>query len=252
MISPDLHNYIPQYAAAQATAAAAAQFYANAAMNAAGGNGAVLLPAGGQMGHPQYPVLVSQAQPPQVMSLPASHTWSGREQGAPPPPPAPPSYSQHDDRDTQSYTGERRDRRDRSGERRRERRARSRSRSRSRSERRRSRSRSRGRDREEYRERRGRDRDRDRSPRRERYRAESPPSEDDWKNSSPNNTIMIRGLPQYVTEQHVSLTAPELRNDDYILTLQVQDNIASHGLEVKDIRLIRKKDTGIVTASFTK
>lgn len=63
---------------------------------------------------------------------------------------------------------------------------------------------------------------------------------------------MIRGLPQYVTEQHVSLTAPELYNDDYLLILQVQDNIASHGLEVKDIRLIRKKDTGIVTASFTK
>ena len=28
--------------------------------------------------------------------------------------------------------------------------------------------------------------------------------------------------------------------------VQVQDNIASHGLEVKDIRLIRKKDTGRV------
>jgi len=37
---------------------------------------------------------------------------------------------------------------------------------------------------------------------------------------------MIRGLPLYVTEQHV------------------QDNILSHGLEAKDIRLIRKKDTG--------
>jgi hypothetical protein len=40
---------------------------------------------------------------------------------------------------------------------------------------------------------------------------------------------MIRGLPLYVTEQHV------------------QDNILSHGLEAKDIRLIRKKDTGTVT-----
>jgi len=37
---------------------------------------------------------------------------------------------------------------------------------------------------------------------------------------------MIRGLPSYITEQHI------------------QDNIASHGLAPKDIRLIRKKDTG--------
>ena len=63
--------------------------------------------------------------------------------------------------------------------------------------------------------------------------------------SSPNNTIMIRGLPQYVTEQHVS---GDRRAQDLITSrhVQVQDNIASHGLEVKDIRLIRKKDTGRV------
>ena len=64
---------------------------------------------------------------------------------------------------------------------------------------------------------------------------------------------MIRGLPQYVTEQHVS-QQPQSRSyhDNHHLTLQVQDNIASHGLEVKDIRLIRKKDTGIVAAPTTK
>ena len=65
---------------------------------------------------------------------------------------------------------------------------------------------------------------------------------------------MIRGLPQYVTEQHVSLQpqSSSIMMIDYHLTLQVQDNIASHGLEVKDIRLIRKKDTGIVAGPITK
>ena len=202
-------------------------------MNAAGSNGAVLLPPG--------TLMVSQAQP-QMMSLPPSHTWSGSSE-QPPPPPAPPSYSQHDDRDRETYEGDRRDRRNRSRERRKKsRRSRSRSRSRSwsRSERRRSRSRSRGRD--DYRDRRGRDRER--SPRR--YRGDSPPSEDDWKTSSPNNTIMIRGLPQYVTEQHVGGVAALTCCNS--VTAQVQDNIASHGLEVKDIRLIRKKDTGRVAS----
>ena len=28
-------------------------------------------------------------------------------------------------------------------------------------------------------------------------------SDEDWRSSPPNNTIMIRGLPLYVTEQHV-------------------------------------------------
>ena len=224
-----------QYAAAQATAAAAAQFYANAAMNAAGSNGAVLLPTG--------TLMVSQ---PGMVGLPPSHTWSGASSDQSPAPPPPSRYSQHDDRDRESYDSERRNRRDRSRERRKKsRRDRSRSRSRSRSwsrsERRRSRSRSRGRD--DYREKRGRERERERSPRR--YRGESPPSEEDWKMSSPNNTIMIRGLPQYVTEQHVS---GDWRGRDLLTSchVQVQDNIASHGLEVKDIRLIRKKDTGTV------
>ena len=30
-------------------------------------------------------------------------------------------------------------------------------------------------------------------------------SDDDWRSTPPNNTIMIRGLPLYVTEQHVRL-----------------------------------------------
>jgi len=72
-------------------------------------------------------------------------------------------------------------------------------------------------------------RNRDRSP--GRYRDRSP-GEEDWRHATPNNTVMIRGLPQNITEQHV------------------QDNITSHGLAARDIRLIRKKDTGIVhTAS---
>merc|ERR1719187_1221324 len=70
---------------------------------------------------------------------------------------------------------------------------------------------------------RSRDRSRDRSP--GRYRDRSP-GEEDWRHAAPNNTVMIRGLPQNITEQHV------------------QDNITSHGLAARDIRLIRKKDTG--------
>jgi len=238
-----------QYAAAQANAAAAAQYYANAAMNAASGtpSGTMLLP-GVQAGT----LVVTQPGPAQnhMLSLPPSHTWSGNTGSgqAPPAPPAPNynqhddrNYNQHDDRDREKYEdGDRRksdrsswrDRsrsRDRDRDRRKKsRRDRSRDRSRSR-ERRRHRSRSRGRDRDDH----HRDDHRDRHRRRERDRSpvyknrgDSPGSDDDWRTSPGNDTIMIRGLPQYVTEQHV------------------QDNIMSHGLEAKDIRLIRKKDTG--------
>merc|ERR1719397_1750415 len=146
------------------------------------------------------------------MALPPSQTWSGGN-GAPPPPSMSRS-NEHDDRDERDY--ERRRRRERSRER-----GRGRSRSRSRS---RERSRKR-RESLNWRERADEDnrRNRDRSP--GRYRDRSP-GEEDWRHATPNNTVMIRGLPQNITEQHV------------------QDNITSHGLAARDIRLIRKKDTG--------
>merc|ERR1719458_2030025 len=147
------------------------------------------------------------------MALPPSQTWSGGN-GAPPPPSMSRS-NEHDDRDERDY--ERRRRRERSRERGRGR-SRSRSRSRERSRKRRE---SLG-----WRERADEDnrRNRDRSP--GRYRDRSP-GEEDWRHATPNNTVMIRGLPQNITEQHV------------------QDNITSHGLAARDIRLIRKKDTGL-------
>ncbi|XP_069703228.1 RNA-binding protein 5-like [Periplaneta americana] len=49
---------------------------------------------------------------------------------------------------------------------------------------------------------------------------------DSYKNQAPNNTIMIRGLAQHITE-----------ND-------IRQDILKCGLMPKDIRLIRKKDTG--------
>ena len=67
---------------------------------------------------------------------------------------------------------------------------------------------------------------------------------------------MIRGLPQNITEQHVSHVWPHrvisalsrlLQAPLFIpMSSQVQDNITSHSLAARDIRLIRKKDTGIV------
>ena len=47
-----------------------------------------------------------------------------------------------------------------------------------------------------------------------------------YKSQPPNNTIMIRGLAQHITE-----------ND-------IRQDIIQCGLMPKDIRLIRKKDTG--------
>ena len=46
------------------------------------------------------------------------------------------------------------------------------------------------------------------------------------RNVPPNNTIMVRGLAQHITETNIS------------------DDIQSCGLTAKDIRLIRKKETG--------
>jgi len=214
-----------QYAAAQATAAAAAQYYASAAMNAAAGgapNGAVLLPPG--------TLVVSQpVSQPQLLSLPASHTWSDTGGGGLPPAPPPPHFSQHDNRGQWTEERSHRETRERSRSRerqRRRRRSRDRSRSRERSARgRRERSRSWSRGRDQDRDFRERDY-RDLSPRR--GRAESPGSEEDWRMATSCDTIMIRGLPLHITEQHV------------------QDNILSHGLKAQDIRLIRKKDTGKV------
>ena len=54
-------------------------------------------------------------------------------------------------------------------------------------------------------------------------------SEEEGRNVPPNNTIMIRGLAQHITETDIS------------------DDIQSCGLVAKDIRLIRKKETGIAS-----
>ena len=52
--------------------------------------------------------------------------------------------------------------------------------------------------------------------------------EEQARNVPPNHTIMIRGLAQHITEADIS------------------DDIQSCGLLAKDIRLIRKKETGTV------
>ena len=52
--------------------------------------------------------------------------------------------------------------------------------------------------------------------------------EEQARNVPPNHTIMIRGLAQHITEADIS------------------DDIQSCGLIAKDIRLIRKKETGTV------
>lgn len=50
--------------------------------------------------------------------------------------------------------------------------------------------------------------------------------DEDGKNVPPNSTIMVRGLAQHISE-----------ND-------IRADILSYGLQAKDIRLIRKKETG--------
>jgi len=92
----------------------------------------------------------------------------------------------------------------------------SRSRSRSRDHRRRSRSRSRDHNR----------RERDKSGYDFEYREREYERNDSWKMIAPNNTIMVNSLPLHVTEN-------EIRSD-----------ILVYGLVPKDIRLIRRKDTG--------
>ena len=51
-------------------------------------------------------------------------------------------------------------------------------------------------------------------------------SDDEAKNVQPNNTIMVRGLAQHITEA------------------EIHDDINACGLIARDIRLIRKKETG--------
>ena len=53
-------------------------------------------------------------------------------------------------------------------------------------------------------------------------------SDDSDRCSTPNNTIMLRGLAQHITET------------------DIRQDIANNGLAPRDIRLIRKKDTGTV------
>lgn len=139
-------------------------------------------------------------------------------------------YNFNDRSDDYGERDERRSRREREHTRDRDReRDRERFRDRER-ERDRSRERDRGRERERERER-DRDFDRDRSRERERERIERERErercrERDWREEIPNSTIMVRGL-----EHHISET--DLRNE-----------VTRYGLEPKDIRLIREKDTG--------
>ncbi|XP_058802734.1 RNA-binding protein 5-like isoform X2 [Phymastichus coffea] len=99
-------------------------------------------------------------------------------------------------------------------------------------ERRRDRDRDRDRDRRSRRDDRSRDRDDDHSREGSDYDVDHSRSYGmgmegvHYKNQTPNNTIMIRGLAQHITE-----------ND-------VRQDILNCGLMPKDIRLIRKKDTG--------
>ncbi|XP_043466496.1 RNA-binding protein 5-like [Leptopilina heterotoma] len=164
-----------------------------------------------------------------------------------------PDYRSHRSRDRDRERERSRDRRDRSREDRdrsyRDRDDRYTSRQRDRGdsvERERDRDRDRDRDRERSRRDRDRDRERDRRGKRDdrdrdrddEHGREQTDYEHDhraygsslegvhYKSQSPNNTIMIRGLAQHITE-----------ND-------VRQDILNCGLMPKDIRLIRKKDTG--------
>ncbi|XP_046463939.1 RNA-binding protein 5-like [Daphnia pulex] len=89
----------------------------------------------------------------------------------------------------------------------------SRSRSRSRADRRRSRSRDRSK------------RERER-PTYDDHREREYERTDNWRAVAPNNTIMVSNLPLHVAEN------------------EIRANIVMHGLVAKDIRLIRRKDTG--------
>lgn len=226
----DLLFAAEQYAAAQATAVAAAQYYANAAnaaMSAAAGHppAGVALSAPGMLIAPPPPTIGTMSPMIHPMMLTAGPTG-----------PIPIHFSQHPQQHIvpqqmplqtteqrfeeidESPENRQKDRRERDSGERRDRRDRSRSKDRHRRK-----DRDRERDRGSKRDRSsGR---RERSPRRR--RTPTPESDDDWKAAPPNNTIMVRGLATHITEQ------------------DIQDNINVSGLEPKDIRLIRKKDTGV-------
>jgi len=262
----DLMLAAEQMVAAQAqaaAAAAAAAYYQSAVATTAAATSAapgapVFAPMG--MNHPRAPPLAHGA-PGGFGLLPAPMNLGMGGMGQPPPPPpmqqalnqqafgdhavaSGNDYDQriieHDDRDRRDYRRDDRERRDRGRDRERDRdrdrdsssrrgeRERDRRRSRSRS-----RSRDRGRDRSRDRSSRRRSsRDRDRSPRRDRRdRSLSRSSDDEERGMGPefhNSTIMVRGLAQHIME-----------ND-------IRGDITDCGLRAKDIRLIRKKESGNV------
>lgn len=269
----DLVFAAEQYAQAQAAVAAAAQYYTNAAISAANGPMAPHPPimvssAAGPLGliqaqaaiavaagHPQGHAIISGTQVlgPQFLN-PALATATPLPQAPPPPPisiqaPGSARITQRGllgtgnetekrmHRDTESR--ERRSRHDRDNRSDRERGS---DRESYRAERYSRYDRDRDRDRRSDRDRNydKRDRDdrrrRDRSPgrrnrsrspyRRDRDRDCTPDSDDTNKDIPPNNTIMVRGLAQHISES------------------DIEDSIRSCGLQAKEIRLIRKKETG--------
>lgn len=144
----------------------------------------------------------------------------------------------YDGSNDSSYYDRRRRTRDRERDRDRRDRGRDRDRDRSRDrdkwDRSRDRSRDRGRDRDRSRERdrrrnrdRERDKEKDREWERDRDRESHSKRETSWKDETPHHTIMLRGLPAHISE-----------ND-------IRCEVFSCGLEVKDVRLLRKRDTGV-------
>uniref|UniRef100_A0A0K2TAI4 RNAbinding protein 5like [Acyrthosiphon pisum] n=1 Tax=Lepeophtheirus salmonis TaxID=72036 RepID=A0A0K2TAI4_LEPSM len=219
----DLVFAAEQYAQAQAAAVAAAQYYANAA--AMSGNPSISLASGTLIGSTQPNQIAFLSPQPIEQQQQQQHEQTVEH----------PSSRKEDSSSSSSSKSSRRRRSDDEDDRDRQyRRRRSSSRHRDRESSRRDRSRDRDRDRDRDR---GRDRDsrrdrrdRSRSPyrRRERDRRERTPEseEDEYKSIPPNNTIMVRGLAQHITE-----------ND-------IRQDIQKTGLTAKDIRLIRKKETG--------
>ncbi|CAB4058667.1 RBM5_10 [Lepeophtheirus salmonis] len=214
----DLVFAAEQYAQAQAAAVAAAQYYANAA--AMSGNPSISLASGTLIGSTQPNQIAFLSPQPIEQQQQQQHEQTVEH----------PSSRKEDSSSSSSSKSSRRRRSDDEDDRDRQyRRRRSSSRHRDRESSRRDRSRDRDRDRDRDR---GRDRDsrrdrrdRSRSPyrRRERDRRERTPEseEDEYKSIPPNNTIMVRGLAQHITE-----------ND-------IRQDIQKTGLTAKDIRASR-------------
>jgi len=278
----DLVFAAEQYAQAQAAVAAAAQYYTNAAISAANGPMAPTAPiivtsAAGQLGliqaqavaaaaagHHTAPSIISGTQVlgPQFLNT-ALATAAPLPQAPPPPPisiqtPGNNAINQRiglvsvgsesekrmthdsDNRDRRRDNRVRVDRDHRSERERGSDRESYRSDRYSKYDRDRDRDRDRRGDRDRNHDKRDRDdrRRRDRSPgrrnrsrspyRRDRDRDCTPESDDTDKDIPPNNTIMVRGLAQHISET------------------DIEDSIHGCGLQAKDIRLIRKKETGTV------